>query len=565
MDYSKFSLTLLILAAVGGLWLHCDTTEPFSSQAEQESKIIRHDQNITTHEVWESNKTHVISREIFVDHAVLTIKAGTTLQFESEGAISVADSGGLIADGSKQPIVFSTMLAEKGAWKHIYFGPKALDDSCKLINCTIEYGGGNTERDAIIFCDNAAPTITGCTITNAPATGVTLVGDCRGITFQDNIIANCDFVPIQTAAINIPWLGKNIYQDNAVNQIRIIDGNIPKDAFWQNPGVPYRVGDGLKIKTARLSLEPGIAVLVEYDEGITISDGGSLRADASTGNRIVFTGSDVGRWNGIHFTATANDVDSRLVNCVVEFAGQAQQYPANIVLENSSPEISSCLIRQSIGYGVYITGQLKPGSLKDNTITNNALAPICIAASGVSGLAVGSYRGNGRDVIEVRGGPEQAAITVDSFWDKLEIPYQVRGIVQVQSANLILAPGVVIRMGEGSGFEILVQGGFIADGTSNMITIEALQPTPGFWKHIYFHQEANEKNCQLINCTIAYGGGDVNEPGMIFCDNVSPIVRNCRIEYSQSYGIYLKGSADVVDLQSNFFNGNGYGDYFKTP
>ena len=555
---------LLVLSIFSGFWLKCNQ-QPTSANAEKLPETVQHEENISSSQVWASDKTHNVIAEISIDNAVLRITPGTTVQFQNNGAISVGNGGGLIADGSDQPIIFSSNLAEKGAWKYIHFSDHSVDDSCQLINCQIEYGGGDNNFGSFIYCENASPTITGCTINQCPSTGITLAGDCRGIKIYNNTISNCGFVPIQTYACNVSSIDTNTYVDNQLNQIRIIEGSVTFKDRWRNRSVPYRIADGLKIKNATLTIDPAVQMIFEYEEGATISDGGSLKAVGNQTERITFTGSDIGRWTGFVFNASANDISSSLVYCVIENGGQDNERPANIVLDNSSPEISNCLIRQSIGYGVYISGKLRPGRFINNVIEHNTFAPICVSARGVSGLQPGTYFDNGTNVIEVRGTPSEEPITEDGFWDKLRMPFRVYGTIQIQSATLILAPGIELEMAEHSGFDISTAGGLIADGSSEMIEIAGVQSTSGIWDHIYFGNYANASNCQLIRCHISYGGGDTNRPGMIFCDNVSPIIRNCSIESSQTYGIYLNGNCEITDLQSNFFVDNGYGNYYKTP
>lgn len=559
----SISVVIVILAAIS-LWLRCNPKGPVSPQAVIPG-TIKHEQNITAYEVWESDKTHIIASPISIDHAILLIKPGATVQFDSGAAISVIDSAGLIADGSTKPIIFSAIRAEKGAWKSIYFGNGALDDSCKLINCEIEYGGAENGSGAIVFCEQAAPTIVGCTISNSFSCGVTLSGDCRGIKFYDNTISNCTFVPVQTYPSNVSSIGNNTYRENGLNQIRIIDGQVDFNDTWPNPAVPYRLADGLNIRHATLAIEPTVELIVEYEEGITVSEAGALQAVGAPVERIFFTASNMGDWKGIFFMATADQVNSKLIHCVIEHGGQDRDRPANIILENASPEISNCLIRQSIGYGMYISGKIASGKVINNKIINNVLSPLSVSASAVSGLAPGAYSGNGNDVIEVRGGPLEEPVSIDGYWDNFGLPYRVTGTVQIQSSTLIFAPGIALQMGERSGFEVMTQGGLMADGSSGLITIEGVYTSPGIWNNVFFSRVANPKNCQLIQCRMSYGGGDVNRPGMIYCDHISPTIRNCTIEHSQTYGIYLQGNAMIADLQSNFFIGNGYGDYFKSP
>lgn len=561
-----FPISILFIGLMlAGIWVSCSPKSPFSPQSIEGEKTIKHDENITTDEVWESDKNHIIASAISINQAVLRIKPGTTIQFEKNTSISINDNGGLIADGSEQPIIFSSDTTDKGEWQYIYFSDEARDDSCQLINCQIEYGGGDLARGAIIHCDNSSPTITGCTISNSRSSGVNLIGDCSSIKFHDNTISNCEARPVQTYAINAPSIGPNVYRDNRINEIRIIEGHVTSNGTWKNPGIPYRIADALEIKNAQLTINPAVKLIFDRDEGATISDGGSIQAVGTPSETIAFSRAFSGNWKGIHFTATANDVNSKLTHCTIEYGGQDNNFPANIVLQDAFPEISSCRIHHSTGYGIYITGRIRPGKLNNNTITNNAYAPISVSANGVYGLSAGSYVGNGMDMIEVRGLPFEDPIIVDGYWNNLGVPYRIIGTIQIQASTLILIPGITIQMAERSDFEVSVQGGLIADGSSQQIAIQGVQSTSGIWNSIYFSNLANASHCQLINCRISYGGGDLNRPGMIYCNNISPIIRNCIIENSQTYGIYLNGNAEIADLLSNWFNGNGYGNYFKSP
>ena len=547
------------------IWICCNPNEPLSPQSAEEDQIIRHVENITTYETWESNKTHIIATAISIENAVLRIKPGTTIQLEQAASISINNRAGFIADGSDKPIIFTSSNSKKGSWNYIFFADGAQDDSCRLSHCQFKYGGGDLTRGAVIHCENISPTITGCTIDSSLSSGVNLIGDCRDIQFYDNKISNCEYVPIQTYANNVASIGSNNYQDNGIEQIRIIDGNITSDATWQNLSIPFRIADGLKIKNAKLIIKPSVKLLFDYDEGVTVSEGASLEAVGTPSELIIFDRGWNGPWRDIHFTPSANDVESKLIYCEIEYGGQDGNFPANLILEDASPEISNCFIRHSHGYGVYFSGKIKPGRFDNNTITKNALAPISVPANAVFGLGTGTYSGNGSDVIEVRANFLEQPIQMNGHWLNLGVPYRIQGTVQIQSSTLIFAPGVNIQMAERSGFEILVNGGLIADGTENLISIEGSQPIIGIWNHIYFSNFANANNCQLINCRIRYGGGDLNRPGMIVCDNVSPIIRNCVIENSQTYGIYTTGVANISDLQSNIFSGNVYGDFFKSP
>ena len=120
-------------------------------------------------------------------------------------------------------------------------------------------------------------------------------------------------------------------------------------------------------------------------------------------------------------------------------------------------------------------------------------------------------------------------------------------------------------MTERSGFKVINQVGLIADGSAAIIIIQGERPIPGFGDNINFTDSANPENCKLINCQIEYGGGNINFPGMIYCDQCSPIIRNCYIEYSGTWGIFLNGNVSIENINSNIFYNNVYGDYFSAP
>ncbi|MDZ7334735.1 MAG: hypothetical protein ONB32_06195 [candidate division KSB1 bacterium] len=565
MKSSIFICSLAMLSLGLITLISCEGQAPVSPQAEDTESIVRHERDISSNEAWPADKTHIVRAELRVTNAILKIAPGTTVQFEQNAGIIVDRAAGLIADGSEQPIIFTSSDTTKGNWNYIYFSSDALHDSCRMINCSLQYAGGDPILNAAIVCNDATPTIVGCKISHSPNVGIKLIGDCRGITLENNTITNCDFVPIQTDIYNVSSIGSNAYQANGLNQIRIIKSELDFDDHWRYPGVPFRLADGLNITNARLTIDPAAELIFEADESLIVSHGGAIQAVGDPTSPIVFTGSSLGSWNGVHFLSSSNFRNTQLSHCIIEHAGRDAHYRANLVLDRAWPIITNCLIHRSSGYGVYIIGPIKAGFFQNNRITQNALAPLSVSANAVAGLTSGDYHGNGNDWIEVRGAPLEKPITSDCYWDRMDLPYFITGMLQIQSATLFLSPGTELLMAEHSGIEILSQGGLIADGTSRQITITAARPTPGFWDGIFFTRAANASHCQLIRCRIAYAGADARRPGIIWCDNISPIIRSCSIEYSLGYGIYLVGNSNIVDLQSNWFIANAKGNYYQHP
>lgn len=530
-----------------------------------ENRTIHHRDDINRDQVWSADSVHVIANPISVRRSILRIGPGTIVKFAQDAALSIMDSAGIIADGTQKTITFTSDIAENGSWKYLYFSDRAVHDSCRLIRCNFEYGGGDSSRGGIIFCDGASPTIRACTIAKSKSSGVVFLGDCRGCQFDSNLVANCDFVPIQTYPANVSLLDGNFFQENGLNQIRIIHRLIDYRDTWKNLSLPYRMADGLEINGGSLVLEPGVELIFEQNEGAIITETGALQANGNATNRVIFTGSGGRGWNGIYFTASADHQNSRFFHSVIEYGGADDSHPANVTLEDGLPAFSDCIIQLSQGYGIYISGRMASNTFANNIITRNSLAPINLPAHAVPVLAGGDYLGNESDAIEVRGGTMDGLVTQDGYWQNLGVPYLVENTIEINSGKITFAPGVKIEMSDRSRFIVRNGGGFMANGTFAPIEITGARSVIGTWNNIYFSPTASAINCQLINCTISYGGGDASQPGMIFCDNVTPTIKNCFIEYSQTWGIYLNGNASILDLASNFFQGNVYGDYYQKP
>ncbi len=106
------------------------------------------------------------------DNATLTIEAGTLIEMDSGADITVRNGGGLIADGTSATITFSGVVQQKGYWDYIEFRSDAADANCQLINCVLEYGGGDGDNSAIIWLDTNTPTIENNTIQYSSSYGL---------------------------------------------------------------------------------------------------------------------------------------------------------------------------------------------------------------------------------------------------------------------------------------------------------------------------------------------------------------------------------------------------------
>jgi len=547
------------------LFLTCKKKGTLSPEPYQIT-TLSNNENIYSNQVWKANEIHIIKNIISINAAILRIEPGSTIKFEKNAGILVNYDAGLIADGSEKEIYFTSDTQEKGFWRYILFTKNSLDDSCKLINCVIEYSGGDTLNSGAIVCDNASPEISSCNINHTLHSGVILKGNCRGIALFNNTLSHCNGIPIQTNACNISFIGINTYTENNFNFLKITDDQINYNDTWYKQSIPFRVSKGLKIKNAELKITSGVELFFEQNQRLKIDSGGSIKADG-TNEIIKFTSANSSGWEGIIFESSSDFTNSSLIHCYISDGGRnnSATSSANIVLKEAYPEISNCNIKNSNGYGVSLDGAFAPTSFINNQFSNNKSGAISISANAVSSLNPQNFGTDETNFILIRGGFQDGTIVVDGHWKNFNVPYKLQNSVQINSSTLTLDPAVHIIMSEMSGFEILNQAGLIADGQSSQITIEGEQQSTGYWKNIYFSQNAKIENCRLINCRIKNGGGDMNQPGMIYCDQNAPVIRNCYIENSGTWGIYVNGNFEIQDLNSNIFFNNALGDYNKSP
>lgn len=147
--------------------------------------ILVHGSRIHTSGTWVNpGVPYVIDGDVDIGddntNPVIRIAPGNVIKFQPDVEMNAGYSGagGLIADGTNGRIRFISYVASPspGDWNNIGFYDYSIDDSCKLINCTIEYGGGSSSWPGNIYIKNAVPTISGDSIGHSGNWGIYLEG-----------------------------------------------------------------------------------------------------------------------------------------------------------------------------------------------------------------------------------------------------------------------------------------------------------------------------------------------------------------------------------------------------
>ena len=157
--------------------------------------------DITQTATWGSDLPYVAESISVHEGTVLTIAPGQIVKFKSYTSLTV--NGSLIAGGAPdRPIVFTSyrdgheppagmVSAESvgpspGDWREIKFTDTSIDNECVLDYCVVKYAGYSGRA---IYCENASPTISNCTIGYSSNKGIQCVNskaNLTGNTIRDN-------------------------------------------------------------------------------------------------------------------------------------------------------------------------------------------------------------------------------------------------------------------------------------------------------------------------------------------------------------------------------------------
>ncbi|MEX0595564.1 MAG: hypothetical protein WD512_03610, partial [Candidatus Paceibacterota bacterium] len=161
--------------------------------------------------------------------------------------------------------------------------------------------------------------------------------------------------------------------------------------------VDYLVNCKMQIN-GDLIIQPGVCIQFTSDAGFVIRETGSLNAEGTSANSIIFTGVDKaeGSWAGIFIDA--NDVKNKLTFCQIEYAG-GDAFNSNgelgslIIYAGSSAEISNCTISKGADFGINANYGEGDYSFVNNTITDCSY-PMFVEADYVGNIEGGTYTGN---------------------------------------------------------------------------------------------------------------------------------------------------------------------------
>ncbi len=374
---------------------------------------------------------------------MLNIESGVELKFEANAGLSVTN-GALSAIGAAEQIKFTSNNIGSN-WDGISFYGGTVDENTILDNCLIEYGGISNANlyfsDASpviknsvikyssmhgIYCINASPTIENNKIEQNKGYGMYCRDAGSNPVITGNAISNNINYGIRIGANKINQLYNNVYSNNGKSGFEILGERITQNIILKkeyirydvvNPNydrninydyiIPYAPISVYGDTTVTLGIEPGVEVRFDSYTGLQIGSSnkkGILQAIGKNTEKIIFTAMTdetpiKGAWANIHIDDGAVDYDSAsaqgtiLENCKIEYgAGVYAREVANsafynrykdenIYINNSSPKISKCEIKESRTNGIKVDGENSKPLIIENVIKSNENYGIYLSSS----------------------------------------------------------------------------------------------------------------------------------------------------------------------------------------
>lgn len=325
----------------------------------------------------------------------------------------------------------------------------------------------------------------------------------------------------------------------------------------------YNVESSISVSQgAQLTIEPGVILIFDQGNEMTIWDDGRLSAVGTASDPIVLRGAEAirGYWGGLRFYHS-NSTENRLEYVTIEHGGGYWDANLYLVGGSSSParvQVTNCTLSESESYGFYWDANVAIEGFANNLVTSNELGAGYISAA-VAGFLddTSSFVGNDEDIVRVWGAP----VETDQTWPAIDANYLFDGSVSV-SAMLTIEAGARLVFESGEEMTIWDDGQLVAVGTSDApIVFTGQEAIRGYWGGLRFYHSNSTAN-RLDYVTLEYGGGYWGANLYLNGGSDAPArvnVTNCTVSNSETYGFYFDANTIVEEFGGNVVTGNALG------
>lgn len=471
----------------------------------------------------------------------LSLAPGTVLKFGAGTGVLVGEGGSFTSEGSKsQPVVLTAQDPTPGYWNGIdFYNSNSTRNT--LMNSVVEFAGNGPRAAAVSLRAKSSSIarvgITGSVIRECVGTGIRATDTGSNLAKLDgSVISGCD----SPLTVDVQGLQnttqRNEFLQNRRNWIDLESVAITSDTMIKNLGVPYIVSD-IRIHSGNLSVAAGVEL--KFREGGQLLVNGSLTANGSVNDAVVFTGTleEPGHWVGIIVKGTASFQHAEL-----QFGGNSRNTvkPAALVVAGGAVEIEAMLISHSASLALHLAGASSAlKRVEKLKILNNSYT-INMPLRNIIQLGVSIEFENNTDSEITLEGSSITNSNIDIY--HLGVPYLLEGLTNIISGKFSINAGVKLYMGDGAEIKLSQNSAFSVVGTADSpILLTHKSSIPGAWRGVNIYSD-NTLN-RMEYATVEFAGGSADSVAAavrLHCTHSASLyLDNITIQDSANWGISL--------------------------
>ncbi|PIB36402.1 hypothetical protein BFP72_13850 [Reichenbachiella sp. 5M10] len=246
----------------------------------------------------------------------ITVAAGVEIIGQSGSGLEIMSSGSLTAVGtSTDKITFRGDQDLRGVWLGLSF--HSNNSANELTYVEFSNGGekgfdGANLLSNVMVDDAGRLKITHSKLSKSAGYGVyTRDLESTLVDFADNVITDND-APVMTRYNHYHYFdAASDYSGNTDDYIDSYWGNKESSGArtWQALNVPYRLAPNIEDIYIQVTINAGAEFLGQPNGGFQIQDGGSMKANGTSTDHVVFKGEEdeLGYWKGIRFLSNSSN------------------------------------------------------------------------------------------------------------------------------------------------------------------------------------------------------------------------------------------------------------------
>jgi hypothetical protein len=552
------------------------------------AEIVPHSGDITVDTVWSAVDIHrVVDHLRVADNVTLTIQPGTIVQFNWQLGLTV--DGTLVATGTADdPILFTSdeddtgfdgvlgteddldtngngpSNGRQGAWQQVIL----TDTASGIVMEHLEFRfSGGWNGVPTVHVNGGEPILRKCVFSGPNGVAVRVEGAMPIL--DGSVFRNGRYAAITLDLASNPSMIGVSFENNQVNGAVVDAGELPGDAFWDDPDLPLQLSGSITVPEGNtLTLAAGQVVKGRSTTPDRILVNGTLIVEGTADLPVVFTenrddsaGGDMNNdgstsipcpdgWGGITLASTSKG--NVLQHAEIRFTGRASGHGLHV--DGAELTMSGGSIRSNGSYSAGLRIDASDPVITGVTFTGHLGAPISMDLASnpdLEGSVIQNNRWNGLWL-------DKGELVSDMVWNEPDVVHILNGPITVpEGITLRIENGQVVKGWAHTQDRLIIEGALSVTGSLEQPVVFTEHrddtigsdtngdgdsvPVRGSGPSLVFNLGSLES--RLSHAEIRYGGG--NGIPAILADGASVTVTNCLISDSNVSGVLARNDAAV--------------------